>query len=97
MHKNWTPWCVVRPLSEVELPTLVDGHGLDTSRGVMLARFSRPGLADSASPVWRPRLACWATQETVPVAESVFVVRRGVVGEEVYLVVRLVAVAVEIG
>ena len=97
MHKHWTPWRVVRLLSEVELPTLVDGHGLDKSRGGMLARFSRPDLADSASPVLLPRLACWAIQETVQVVEPVFVVGRGVAVEEVCLVVRLVVAVVGIG
>ena len=63
----------------------------------MLARFSCPGLADSASPVLRPWLAYWAIQETVQVVEPVFVVGRGVVVEEVCLVVRLVVAAVEIG
>ena len=97
MHKNWTPWRVVRLLSEVELPTWVDVHGLYTSRGVMLARFSRPCLADSASPVLMPLLAYWAIQETVQVVEPVYVVGRGVAVEEVCLVVRLVVAVVEIG
>ena len=97
MHMHWIPWRVGRLLSEAESPTLVDGHGLDKSRGERLALFSRPDLADSASPVLLPQPACWAIQETVQVAEPVFVVGRGVVVEEVCLVVRLVVAVVGIG
>ena len=48
----------------------------------------RLGLVDLANPVLVPRLAYWATQETVQVVEPVFVVGRDVVEEEACLVGR---------